>query len=121
MKLESLISKLDIRCVCGDVEQVEISHISDNSRDATPGSLFIARAGVSKDGRAWIADAIAFRVAVILTDEAGIEIAKQAMSGAAHQLVLLSSESDLRANACEALGQNCGDPATNVQATTTIG
>ncbi len=112
MKLESLISELDVRRVGGDLEQVEISHITDNSRDVTPGSLFIARSGVSADGRAWIADAIAFRAAAILTDEQGLEIAQQEMTATDHQPVLICSDGNLReltAQIAERFHGNPGD------------
>ena len=95
--LDALISNLeDVRVVTGAAESIDITDITDDSRRVTPGSLFIARAGVNDDGRAWIADAIAFGAAVILTDEAGIEIARKASKCGRHQPALLCASTGLR-------------------------
>ncbi|MFG0283766.1 MAG: UDP-N-acetylmuramoyl-L-alanyl-D-glutamate--2,6-diaminopimelate ligase [Phycisphaerales bacterium JB039] len=48
---------------------VRICDITDDSRTALPGSLFIARRGLTVDGRAFVADAIAAGAVAVLTDD----------------------------------------------------
>ncbi|MCB9848459.1 MAG: UDP-N-acetylmuramoyl-L-alanyl-D-glutamate--2,6-diaminopimelate ligase [Phycisphaeraceae bacterium] len=78
------------------LSDIEITHVTDDSRQVTPGSLFIARRGVKEDGRRWIADAVAFHARAILTDEAGAEAAMSAIAGAERPPALLQTSLDLR-------------------------
>ena len=70
MMLKELIEGLDILQVRGSAA-VEIASIVEDSRQAIPGSLFIARPGMKSDGRTFIEDAArAGAVAVLAEDEA---------------------------------------------------
>ncbi len=81
--LEALIARAApdaIEIVSGDVRCCRIARIADDSREAGPGTLFVARPGVAGDGAAYVAGAIeAGAVAVLssrdvegMTDEPGI-------------------------------------------------
>ncbi len=48
----------------------DITSVTDDSRKAKPGCLFLARPGASGDGRAFIADALAKGAVAVLGDEA---------------------------------------------------
>lgn len=50
-------------------EALEITSITDDSRHAGPGCLFVARPGTKTDGRAFIADAVARGAAAVLFDD----------------------------------------------------
>ncbi len=102
MQLDDLIKDLAIDSAASGkagaaLSAVTITQITDDSRKVTPGSLFIARPGVSGDGRQWIADAIAFHAAAILTDQDGLVISESAIGDAEKPPVLLRATSDLRA------------------------
>ncbi|MEX0746045.1 MAG: Mur ligase domain-containing protein, partial [Phycisphaeraceae bacterium] len=57
MRLDQLIAGLTLRVAQGDAP-CDIQDLTDDSRQVTPGSLFIARAGADADGRSFIQDAI---------------------------------------------------------------
>ena len=57
MKLAQLIEGLPIRVTRGDADGVRICDLTEDSRSAMPGSLFVARAGQHADGARFIADA----------------------------------------------------------------
>lgn len=119
MNLPELISDLgEIRAVPGPagagLSTVGIDHITDDSRRVGPGSLFIARPGVSDDGRRWIADAIDFRAAAILTDEAGVEIAERHIGGANHRPALLVARDNLRALTAVIAERFHGEPGSQL-------
>ena len=116
MNLDVLISGLDgVSVVAGAAKTIEITHITDDSRDVTPGSLFIARPGVKEDGRTWIADAIAFHAAAILTDETGVAIAQQASQKSKHRPLLLCASTDLRALTAIIAERICGKPSSKLR------
>lgn len=54
MDLNTLISGLGIRAV-GATDGVRVCDITEDSRTAVPGSLFIARVGLKFDGRSSVA------------------------------------------------------------------
>jgi UDP-N-acetylmuramoyl-L-alanyl-D-glutamate--2,6-diaminopimelate ligase len=58
---------------------LRVCDITDDSRTALPGSLFIARRGLSVDGRAFVADAIAAGAVAILTDDPSLAAPGAAM------------------------------------------
>jgi UDP-N-acetylmuramoyl-L-alanyl-D-glutamate--2,6-diaminopimelate ligase len=102
MNLSDLIADLGAAPVAtgasaAPLSTIEITHVTDDSRRVTPGSLFVARSGVTADGRAWIADAIAFHAAAILSDDAGVAIAERECKGADKPPLLLRAAGDLRA------------------------
>ena len=65
MKLKQLIEKLDIISMTADPE-TEISGICHDSREAVPGSLFVAIAGFESDGHRFIPAAVKNGAAAIL-------------------------------------------------------
>ncbi len=67
MDLNELISGLGLRVV-GDAAGVRVCDITEDSRTAVPGSLFIARAGLKFDGRKSAADAAACGAVAVLAD-----------------------------------------------------
>ena len=67
MDLNKLISGLGIRVV-GDAAGVRVCDITEDSRTAVPGSLFIARVGLKFDGRKSAADAAACGAVAVLAD-----------------------------------------------------
>lgn len=67
MDLNELISGLDLRVV-GHAAGVRVCDITEDSRTAVPGSLFIARAGLQFDGRKSAADAAACGAVAVLAD-----------------------------------------------------
>ena len=71
MRLDELITDLPVTLIEGD-PGLEIAEITDDSRTATPGCLFIARGGADDDGSRYIADAVARgAVAVLWTGDRG--------------------------------------------------
>lgn len=72
MRLDQLISGLDITCDTpgGDLAEIRICDITEDSRTVVPGSLFIARSGTSDDGARYIEPAIECGCVAILTDRA---------------------------------------------------
>lgn len=67
MDLNTLISGLDLKVV-GDAAGVRVCDITEDSRTAVPGSLFIARVGLKFDGRKSAADAAACGAVAVLAD-----------------------------------------------------
>jgi UDP-N-acetylmuramoyl-L-alanyl-D-glutamate--2,6-diaminopimelate ligase len=51
-------------------ERVRICDLTEDSRTVLPGSMFVARAGSTVDGRAFVADALRAGATAILTDDA---------------------------------------------------
>lgn len=68
MRLTELIEALPVSIARGDAGSVRITDLTEDSRTAMPGSLFIARAGLKSDGRAYIADACAGGAVAVLLD-----------------------------------------------------
>jgi len=59
MLLHDLLRALDSRLLHAALPNPQISAIYEDSRQITPGSLFVARNGTKSDGRAFLADAAA--------------------------------------------------------------
>ncbi|MFK7884589.1 MAG: UDP-N-acetylmuramoyl-L-alanyl-D-glutamate--2,6-diaminopimelate ligase [Phycisphaerales bacterium] len=72
MDLSKLISGLDLRVV-GDVAGVRVCDITEDSRTAVPGSLFVARAGGDVDGRAFVSAAVDCGAVAVLSDTDDLE------------------------------------------------
>ena len=68
MLLSELIQGLPFRVVRGDPEGVRIADLTEDSRTAMPGAMFVARAGLTADGTRYTADAIDAGAVAILTD-----------------------------------------------------
>lgn len=94
IKLSHLVDHLLIQQMEGDA-QVGVTHLCLDSREASPGSLFVAIPGSKVDGFAYIADAIAAGSRVIVTEkmpthkEAGITYIQ--VANAAQALGILAS------------------------------
>ena len=58
MKLEALLARFLSVPAHVRGSAVEVHSISDDSRNVTPGTLFVARTGTTSDGRAFVADAV---------------------------------------------------------------
>jgi UDP-N-acetylmuramoyl-L-alanyl-D-glutamate--2,6-diaminopimelate ligase len=72
MQLSQLIEGLNLSMVRGD-GSIPIADITDDSRQVTPGTIFVARGGSGAspaDGRSFIADAIERGASVIIADRA---------------------------------------------------
>ena len=70
MYLAELLANLPaIVVVAGDL-QVAITHITSDSRQVTPGALFVAYRGVGDDGHRFIRDAIARGAAAVVGEQA---------------------------------------------------
>ncbi len=70
MHLAELLANLPaIVAVVGDL-QVAITHITSDSRQVTPGALFVAYRGVGDDGHRFIRDAIARGAAAVVGEQA---------------------------------------------------
>ncbi|MDX1565418.1 MAG: Mur ligase domain-containing protein, partial [Phycisphaeraceae bacterium] len=67
MKLSDLIADQPI-CMQGRPGDGPIQRIVDDSRQAGPGTLFVARAGRGEHGRRYIADALKRGAEAVLTD-----------------------------------------------------
>ena len=69
--LDKLVEGLEIDCIAGPRGgELSITDVIDDSRQAGPGCLFVARRGAAADGRAFVQDAIGAGAAAILTDTA---------------------------------------------------
>ncbi|WP_072396771.1 UDP-N-acetylmuramoyl-L-alanyl-D-glutamate--2,6-diaminopimelate ligase [Hyphomicrobium sp. CS1GBMeth3] len=69
MRLSSLTTNISIAAAPADVEAVDITRITADSRAAVPGALFVALAGTKADGTKFIADAVAKGAVVVLAAE----------------------------------------------------
>ena len=80
MDLRTLIAGLDIHSsdASRDLAAVRVCDLTEDSRTAVPGSLFIARAGLSTDGRQYIEAALECGAVAVLTDTAEIELPRNA-------------------------------------------
>lgn len=68
MKLKRIIDKCEVISVHGNID-VEIEHITSDSRDIKESSLFIAVEGINTDGHDYIAKAIEEGVLVVVYDK----------------------------------------------------
>jgi len=76
MDLKALIAGLEITPTdtSADLSAVRVCDLTEDSRTAVPGSLFVARAGLTADGRQYVEAAIECGAVAILTDTAEIEL-----------------------------------------------
>lgn len=73
MMLDQLIGGLGIRVVRGNASAARVSDLTEDSRTVLPGSLFVARKGLSSDGRLFVREACELGASAVLTDDATIE------------------------------------------------
>jgi UDP-N-acetylmuramoyl-L-alanyl-D-glutamate--2,6-diaminopimelate ligase len=71
MLLGDLTHGLGIRLITPGAASVRVTDITEDSRTALPGSLFIARSGRKADGRRYVLDAVAAGAVAVLTDDPG--------------------------------------------------
>ncbi len=73
MRLDELISGLDIECVTRDTDpaSIRVCDVTEDSRTAVPGSLFIARAGTQDQGLRYVEPAIECGAVAVLTERGG--------------------------------------------------
>ena len=107
MDLKSLIEGMEITPTDGaaDLSSVRVCDLTEDSRTAVPGSLFVARAGLSADGRLYIEAAIECGAVAVLTDTADVEIPRDAQT-----VVLVSN--DLARDAATIAERFWGEPAS---------
>ncbi|MCP3903654.1 MAG: UDP-N-acetylmuramoyl-L-alanyl-D-glutamate--2,6-diaminopimelate ligase [Planctomycetes bacterium] len=67
MNLQQLIGKLPVGVRAGTVD-LDVRDVVEDSRDASPGALFVARRGLVSDGRRFIDDAVAAGAVAVLTE-----------------------------------------------------
>jgi len=67
MKLKKLIKDIDLKVIKGSKE-IEITGITNNSKNIAPGYLFVAKRGKVFDGNEYITDAIMAGASCVLTD-----------------------------------------------------
>ena len=78
MDLSDLIAGLKVRTVSGTAPaKVRVCDITDDSRTAVTGSLFVARAGLQSDGRKFIPDALKSGAVAVLTDDPAVRLPSQ--------------------------------------------
>lgn len=76
MDLGVLIEGLRIEVARGDAAGVRVCDVTEDSRTAVPGSLFIARRGGRFDGRRHAAAAVECGAVAVLSDDAEIELGR---------------------------------------------
>ena len=81
MKLSDIIKNCGVTAVMGSAE-LEITSVTNDSRKAGPGCLFIAVNGCGNDGRQYIDKAIANGAAAVMFEDGG-ETAGEAVSSLA--------------------------------------
>lgn len=74
MELRTLIEGLPVKPIVGDAAAVRICDLTDDSRTAVPGSLFIARRGHAADGRKYVQAALECGAVAVLTDDQELEL-----------------------------------------------
>lgn len=74
MNLGELIEGLGVRCVRGEPAGVRVCDVTEDSRTAVPGSLFVARKGLQADGRRFVREALECGAVAVLTDDGALEM-----------------------------------------------
>ena len=67
MKLKALMKKIGIECKLS--KDIEVSGLSDDSRDVRAGYVFVARGGTKTDGARFISDAVAAGAVAVLAEK----------------------------------------------------
>ncbi len=73
MKLIDILQNIEVKAIYGN-QDVDISHITNNSRECTSGSLFVAVRGFQTDGHKYIPSAVQNGAAAIICEEYNPEI-----------------------------------------------
>ncbi|MFT5422938.1 MAG: UDP-N-acetylmuramoyl-L-alanyl-D-glutamate--2,6-diaminopimelate ligase [Phycisphaerales bacterium] len=74
MELHTLIDGLPVTVIRGEAATLRVCDLTDDSRTAVPGSLFIARRGHDQDGRQYVEAAIECGAVAVLTDDRELEM-----------------------------------------------
>jgi len=109
MMLGELIAGMDVRCLAEgvDLSAIRICDVTEDSRTAVPGSLFIARAGTKSDGNKYIEPAIQCGCVAILSDRAEVELPPRA------KVVVLVAD-DVKETAAKIAERFYGSPAESL-------
>ncbi len=87
MRLTKLIQGLGVRLVDPEAADRRVCDLTEDSRTAMPGSLFVARPGTEADGRAFVDDAIAGGAIAVLSDDPDLVIEAPRHAGPIARLV----------------------------------
>lgn len=97
VELGRLMEEAGLRLASGAADR-RLTDITEDSRQATPGSLFVARRGSKMDGREFVADAIARGATAILAEDETVDAGSATLlcpAGAArpfHRVVAATAE-----------------------------
>ncbi|MEM7621741.1 MAG: UDP-N-acetylmuramoyl-L-alanyl-D-glutamate--2,6-diaminopimelate ligase [Planctomycetota bacterium] len=95
MLLADLIDGVSLRIASGDPGSTRVGDLTEDSRTALDGSLFVARQGLKNDGREFIGDAIAAGATAVLVDTAAadelVANAPEVLAGDAGPVCVLST------------------------------
>lgn len=69
MMLDQLIQGLGVRVVRGEATCARVSDLTEDSRTVMPGSMFVARRGLSSDGRRFVGEACVLGASAVLSDD----------------------------------------------------
>lgn len=97
MQLGQLIAGLPLAPVGASPPAVIVRDITEDSRTASPGCLFIARGGTKVDGRTYISAAINAGAAAVLTDDPSLAAQSAGSPGAAPVVFLHAADVPLAA------------------------
>ncbi|MFH0941332.1 MAG: UDP-N-acetylmuramoyl-L-alanyl-D-glutamate--2,6-diaminopimelate ligase [Candidatus Omnitrophota bacterium] len=73
MKIKQLLEGVDVAGVCPEFKDVEVKRISCDSRDVTPGTVFVAVRGPMRDGHKYIDDAVKKRASAIILEDRSLK------------------------------------------------
>jgi len=106
MMLADLIAGMDVRCLAEgeDLSAIRICDVTEDSRTAVPGSLFIARSGTTSDGNKYLEPAIQCGCVAILSDRGDVELPHRAKA-----VVLVAD--DIKETAAKISERFYGEPA----------
>lgn len=112
MKLSTLIDGIELAAVAGvdalDLENIRICDITEDSRTALPGSLFIARNGTKEQGGKYIDEAIRLGAVAVITDDPTVH----AVRGSSAALLYSANASKVGAEIAERF---YGSPSEQLQ------
>ena len=111
MNLAALIEGLAVRAVRGDPASVRVCDLTEDSRTAVPGSLFVARRGLTFDGRGFIEPAIECGATSVLTDDEHVEIPPLSP---AHKSVCVLATDDIPRVSAQMAERFYGDPSSKL-------
>jgi UDP-N-acetylmuramoyl-L-alanyl-D-glutamate--2,6-diaminopimelate ligase len=112
MRLDQLISGFDITCHAPglDLASIRICDITEDSRTAVPGSLFIARAGTRDQGLHYVEPAIDCGAVAVLTEHDSVPMIELPLRS---KVVLLGCD-DPQPLSAQIAERFYGEPASNI-------